>query len=113
MSKCADYSIKLVSAVISGNKNINYIMCQRNTVSCNQKVLPQGNMSLSCYRRPVDTENGWRRVECVIVCPIGEQSQSMAADIFKKQIIAILHARKFSVAGSEVASCKELTLDVS
>ena len=70
-------------------------------------------MYLSYYRRPVDTANGWRRVECLIVCPSDEQTQSLAAESFRKQIIAILHARKFSVAGSEVASRKKLLLNVS
>ena len=68
---------------------------------------------LSFFRRPVDTENGWRRVECVIVCPSGEQSQSLAAKSFNQQINAVLQARKFSIAGSEVASRKELLLEVS
>ena len=68
---------------------------------------------VSFFRRPVDTENGWRRVECVIMCPSGGQSQSLAAKSFNQQIIAVLKARKFSIAGSEVASRKELLLELA
>ena len=54
----------------------------------------------------MDTENGWRRMECVIVGPSGAQNQSLAAQNFKQQIIAILQYKNFSLVGSEVASRK-------
>ena len=55
----------------------------------------------------MDTENGWRRVECVIEGPSGAQNQSLAANSFYQLSIAYLQAENFSVAGSEVASCKK------
>ena len=45
-----------------------------------------------------------------MVCPSGGQSQSLAVKSFIQQITSVLQARKFSVAGSEVASCKELLI---
>ena len=65
-------------------------------------------MFLFFFRRSVDTENGWRRVECVIVGSSGVQNQSLATEGVYQQSIAILQARKFSVTGSEVASRKKI-----
>ena len=55
------------------------------------------------FRQAIDGRN---RVECTIVGPTDPNDQSLSPDSFQNQIIAVLRADNFSVAGTEISSGK-------